>query len=148
MKRILWVLLALAAGLLSGCPAGDSGGGSDEGERGTEVTLPDACYGEWEVAGSSGGIAGDGDPGVAASKIRMVLTRDHVMETRRPDGSVTKRTFAIREGDTIFSSEPGFLLTLENSSMDLAVSVTPDGSGLSLSENVYDGFSTSYRRVE
>ena len=108
--------------------------------------LPDSCYGEWELLGSSGGITGSGDPGQEATRSRLVVSRDNTMVWHSADGEILTRRFAVRRGRSIFSSADRWLVVFEDGSAECVVEVGTDGR-LLLSENVYDGFSFSYRAV-
>lgn len=111
------------------------------------VTLPDGCYGEWEHLGTSGGIDGRDEAAPKEKRARVTITRDGEMVTRMPDGRTTTRRFTVRRGPSIFSTGEAWLLTFEDSDMDQVVELAADGATLTLSENVYDGFTYAYRRV-
>ena len=65
------------------------------------------------------------------------------------DDSVTAtRSFELREVQSIFHGEPRLALFYEESTSGEVVELSDDGRQLSLSQNVHDGFSATYERVE
>jgi hypothetical protein len=109
------------------------------------LTLPEEFLGEWEATGTSGGLDGKGIPVPEGSTpARVVITAENTIERRGPDGKVVTQRFTVRKGKTIFSAED--LWAIRVGDMEQVIQIGPDGS-LGMSENVYDGYSTSYRRV-
>ena len=109
--------------------------------------LPEWCYGTWELSGHGGGLSGEGDLSLLGKSIRMTLTRDRRLVMTRPGAPDRSGTFSVREGPTIFSEEPMLFLVCEELGMEQVIQREGE-DGLLLSENHYDGFQTSYRRVE
>jgi hypothetical protein len=107
--------------------------------------LPEAYYGTWELAGTSGGLDGMGVPLPEGPRDRVVLTRENIWKQRGPDGSVA-RPFTVRKGKTIFSADDQWMVVWGSGRGELVLQLAADEQ-LTVSENVYDGFSSSYRRV-
>jgi hypothetical protein len=110
------------------------------------LRLPDAYYGTWELAGSSGGMDGRGEE--VPEGILLVLTKDHVAERHVPGKPVSRCNFTVRRGKTIYDSEPGWFIEAAGIGLSGVITVTDGGEDLTISDNHYDGFSSHYRRVE
>jgi hypothetical protein len=106
--------------------------------------LPDEFYGDWEFTGSSGGFSGDGDSSLADH--RIAILRSNVLETYHSAELVSSVPFTVSRGETILSAEEQWLITLEDRA-EPWVAELRDGR-LTLSDNVYDGFSLSYERAD
>ena len=105
--------------------------------------LPEAYLGRWYYAGSSGGIAGDGLGDEPTGYIE--IGGDGTIATFEEDGTlVGTGAYEAALGETIFSSEP--LWVLRTGGIEQAAFFSDDAQRLTLSDNVYDGFSRSYVR--
>ncbi len=105
--------------------------------------LPESHLGRWYYAGSSGGIAGDGLGDEPTGY--LVIHADGTMDSYREDGTLVGTVaYDAEQAETIFSTEPMWVLRTEG--LDQAMWVSEDGEQMSLSENVYDGFSRAYVR--
>ena len=110
-------------------------------------TLPDVFHGTWELLGTSGGLDGEGVPAPEGERSRIVLGPENVIERHGPDGEVTRDPFTVRRGKSIFSRDEQWLLRFAEGVPDLVVEIYPDGT-LGMSENVYDGYGSSFRRID
>ena len=109
----------------------------------SESTLPEAYLGRWYYAGSSGGIAGDGLGDEPTGY--LVIHADGTIDSFREDGTrVGTVAYEAGQAETIFSTETQWVLRTEG--LDQAIQLFDDGRQMSLSENVYDGFSRAYVR--
>lgn len=107
--------------------------------------LPEEYLGRWYYLGSSGGISGDGagDAGVGY----LVIQADNTMDHHEEDGTLVASTeFTVARGPTIFSTSDQWILNSE-SVVPEVITVSADGRTMTLSENVYDGFSRAYARA-
>ena len=116
------------------------GGGSDP--------VPE-LFGTWEWAGStSGGISGDSRtprPGDPAITVRFAPDGTAVFSR---DGEVArKQRYRVMREATIFGPEALPVLYFDDEEMGRVLRIEDSGSTLTLSDNVYDGFSLHYRRV-
>ena len=105
--------------------------------------------GTWEWAGTSGGIAGDTRlPGPDDPRVTVEFAADGTARFRR-DGEVAReqRYRLVREA-TIYDADPLPVLYFDDEELGRVVRITADGATLTLSDNVYDGFSLEYRRAE
>lgn len=107
-------------------------------------SLPDDYLGRWYYTGSSGGIAGDGMGDDPVGYI--VITADNTIETYRDDGAlVSTESFTPSLGPSIFTTTDVWLLDAD-SFVPRAIRTFEDGTVLTISDNVYDGFSLGYAR--
>lgn len=108
-----------------------------------QEVLPPEYLGRWYFIGSGGGITGEGFGGEAGASI--VITRDNEIEHYAPDGTyVSTESFRLTRGTSIYTGEEAWMLD-ESSGVPRVVELRPP-DGLSISENVYDGFSSWYER--
>ena len=117
-------------------------GGCSRGQESSDDVLPEAFYGEWHLTESSGGIDGRIIP--AEKPTRIVIRRDHTMATFVAGDLIASRPFEVSRGASIYSSEPQWFIRHEGDMEPQVIMVTADT--LMISDNHYDGFSTSYRR--
>jgi len=134
---VIWVSMVCLPACSEGTPPPET--------KPTIQMLPDEFYGAWERTGTSGGIDGQGVPEAEGARAQIVLERGNVLERQGPQGTTTRERFIVRRQKTIFSAEDRWTIILESGSMVLVLQLAPDGS-LGMSENVYDGYSSSYRR--
>ena len=107
--------------------------------------LPAEFYGVWTFQGSGGGMDGQGN---AAYRVEKIVIRDaSIIEEHRPGGTVAQETSTPGRGKSIFSTEDVWQKRRKKSSMIEVLTLTSNGD-LTVSENVYDGFSFSFKRVE
>lgn len=108
-----------------------------------QSTLPESHLGRWYYAGSSGGISGQGMGDEATGYI--VIDADGTITHFQEDGTLVGATeYEAELGETIFSTEPQWIL--REGPIEEAMWVSGDGQRMTLSENVYDGFSRAYVR--
>jgi hypothetical protein len=139
MAKAGLLVLALILGLAA---CGDDAPTSAPGP----LTLPAAFLGSWELVGTSGGIDGKGLPTPAGAKpARIVIAAKNTFERLAPDGSVSAQRFVVKRGKTIFSADDQWMIVLADGALELVLQLEPDGT-LSMSENVFDGYGTSYKR--
>lgn len=141
------LIVSLAAIVMTSC--------REEGERPGPPTstgpsslvdkLPAEFYGVWQFESSSGGFNGRGNASYGVEKI--VIAEGNVIEEYRPGGTRTRDTFIPSRGKSIFSTDDVWRIQRKKSSMVEVVTLSTNGR-LGISENVYDGFSYSFRRVE
>jgi hypothetical protein len=105
--------------------------------------LPPAFYGEWKFLESSGGISGRGDSGYSID--RIVITEGNVIEAYRSGKRISATPFKPGLGKSIFSTEDVWLLSRGQGAFLQAVEIR--NGILTISDNVYDGFSYSYAKV-
>ncbi len=111
----------------------------------TEASLPDAYLGRWYYVGTSGGIAGTshGEPDGSS----IVITGANEIESYDAEGAlIGSVSFEPTWGSSIFSTENDWILDAAGE-LPRVISLYEDGETMSLSDNVYDGFSSSYRRT-
>jgi hypothetical protein len=130
-KSWLWV----AAALVAAC------GGDTPPEL-------EALYGTWEWTGTSGGIAGESrSPRPDDPRITITFGKDGNAVFRR-DGTVTReQRFRVANEATVFDTAEAPVLYYDDEDLGRAVEIDAAGTTLTLSDNVYDGFFLSYRRV-
>jgi len=136
IQPVLPTILAAVLLSLSGCEA-------DESAR-----VPD-LFGTWEWVGTSGGIASDSRaPQPEDPRITVRFDLSGVAEFRS-DGEVAReQSYRLASEVTIFSPEALPVLYFDDEDMGRVVRIEDSGATLVLSDNVYDGFSLQYRRVE
>jgi hypothetical protein len=142
------VLVALTIGAsTTSCNREAEKPGSGPNSRATTPVdkLPQEFYGVWAFRGSSGGMNGQGNAAYRLEKI--VIRDDNVIEEHRPGGTVTRSTFTPCRGKSIFSTEDVWQLQRLKSPMIEVLTLTTNGE-LTISENVYDGFSYTFKRAE
>jgi hypothetical protein len=106
--------------------------------------LPEEYLGRWYYLGSSGGITGGGSGDAGTGY--LVIQSDNTMNHYQDDGTLVATTqFTVARGPTIFSTEDQWILKPE-SVVPEVIAVSADGRTMTLSENVYDGFSRGYAR--
>lgn len=107
--------------------------------------LPAEFYGPWIFQGSSGGVDGQGN---TAYRVEKIVIRDpNIIEEHRPGGTVTQDTFTPGRGRSIFSTDDVWQMQRKRASMIEVLALGTNGV-LTISENAYDGFSYSFKRVE
>ena len=115
------------------------GGGSDP--------VPE-LFGTWEWVGTSGGITGDSRtprPDDPAITVRFHPGGTAVFSR---DGEVAReQRFRLSSEVTIFGPEALPVLYFDDEDLGRVVRIEDSGTILTLSDNVYDGFSLQYRRV-
>lgn len=131
----LMMTCLLAALALQGC--------SDEGP-GAESRLPEGFCGKWKLLGSSGGIAGGGDS--VPGDVTIELRREGVMNVYRSERLESSVRLNVSRGRSIYSGKEAWLIEQGPGAMPQVVHLNADGT-LSISDNVYDGFSFAYKRV-
>ena len=107
--------------------------------------LPAEFYGAWKFEGSSGGFSGRGDDGYKID--RIVITRSNVIESYKGNSLVYSVPFTVGKGRSIYSGKEELFIKLEMSDMPQVVSLH-ERDTLTFSDNVYDGFSYSYKRID
>lgn len=127
------VVVSVAAALACGCADGP---------------LVAELVGTWEWTGTSGGIAGDTRlPGPDDPRVTVEFVADGTARFRR-DGEVAReQRFRLVREATIYDADPLPVLYFDDEDLGRVVRISADGERLSLSDNVYDGFSLEYRRV-
>lgn len=130
-RSFLW----LAAALLTACGDGATG-------------LP-ALYGTWEWTGTGGGVAGETrEPRPDDPRITVRFSPNGTAVFRR-DGEVAReQRFRLVTEVTIFGASPKVVLYFDDEETGRVVEINEAGTKLTLSDNVYDGFSLHYRRSE
>ena len=68
----------------------------------------------------------------------------NVLETYQSDELVSSASFTISRGETILSDQEQWMIAIENREEPWVVEMR--GGRLTLTDNVYDGFSLSYER--
>ena len=102
----------------------------------TSQSLPDDYLGRWYYMGSSGGIAGSGMGDDPVGYI--VITADNTIESTE--------SFTPSLGPSIFTTEDVWILDAD-SFVPRVIRTFEGGATMTLSDNVYDGFSLGYARV-
>ncbi|MGI9625840.1 MAG: hypothetical protein ACR2QM_03315 [Longimicrobiales bacterium] len=114
----------------------------------TGTRLPDEFLGRWYHLETSGGIQGETvqerTPGW------IVITAENQIQHHAANGTLTStEAFELSRGSTIFSAEDGWILgTPRQTNQTLAVTRTIwlAGETLTIADNVYDGFGSTYAR--
>ena len=140
VRRLLSISLLLTA--LAACGGEE---GRTKGDGASPRMLPDAFYGTWEHTGTSGGLDGKEIPLHEGAQATITITRDNQLVFRSADGSQNAHAFTVDKGKTIYSSEPQWMV-LSESGDPLVLRIAKDGT-LTTSDNAYDGYSSTYRRV-
>ena len=119
------------------------------GCEGTGRPLVPGLFGTWEWTGTSGGIAGDSrSPQPDDPRITVRFGPDGKALFMR-DGSVAReQSYRLASEATIFGPDERPVLYFDDDELGRVVRIDEAGSTLSLSDNVYDGFSLHYHRVE
>jgi hypothetical protein len=131
----LMMTCLLAALALQGC--------SDEGS-GAENRLPKGFCGKWKLLGSSGGIAGGGDS--VPDDVTIELRREGVMNVYRSGRLESSVRLNVSRGRSIYSGKDAWLIEQGQGGMPQVIQINAEGI-LSISDNVYDGFSYSYSKA-
>lgn len=115
------------------------GGGSDP--------VPE-LFGTWEWVGTSGGVGGDSRaPRPDDPTITVCFAPDGTAAFSR-DGEVAReQRYRVSTEATIFGPEALPVLYFDDEDMGRVLRIEDSGSTLTLSDNVYDGFSLHYRRT-
>jgi hypothetical protein len=116
-------------------------------DGGAAPAVPE-LIGTWEWVGTSGGIAGDSRlPGPDDPRVTVEFSTDGTATFRR-DGEVAReQRYRLASEGTIFASEDQPVLYFDAEDLGRVVRIDETGRTLTLSDNVYDGFSLDYRRV-
>ena len=136
---IILISIALPAAL-SGC----SGGESDTPGPDGPLVLPEEFYGAWDMIGASGGIDGRSIP--AERPTQIVIHQDNRIEVFVSGQLIATQSFEVSRGKSIYSSKLQWFIQRKDDVQPQVISVASDS--LAISDNVYDGFSTSYRRAK
>ncbi len=110
---------------------------------------PADLYGTWEWMDTSGGIAGEtrtagpGDP-----RITVELKADGTAVFRRNGVEARTQRFRVVSEMSIYHGTEMPVLYYDEEDLGRVVQVFDGGTILTLSDNVYDGFSLRYRRVD
>jgi hypothetical protein len=144
------MLKSIASGLLEAwpglafCLSALAAMGCPEGVASAEARLPDEFCGRWRLVGSSGGIHGRGAevPGDQT----MVLGRENVMEIYRAGRLESRSRFSVSRGRSITTGAEAWQITPEPGGMTRVIRLNADGT-LEIADNVYDGFSDTYRKA-
>lgn len=128
---------ALAVLLVSGCDAQEEA-----------TSAPPTLVGTWEWAGTSGGIGGESRvPGQGDARITVQFRADGTAVFHR-DGEVSReQRYRISSEVTILGPGELPVLYFDDEELGRVVGLHESGQTLTLSDNVYDGFSLEYRRV-
>lgn len=106
--------------------------------------LPDEFHGRWYFGGTSGGIAGEQT--VFADGSWIVITPGNTIERYSAEGRLTSTEHVEpTRGRSIFTGAEGWILG-GGTAIDRVIEVRPDGI-LTISDNVYDGFGSTYTRA-
>jgi hypothetical protein len=108
------------------------------------TSLPKEYLGRWYYLGSSGGISGRGmgDTGTGY----VVIQSDNTMDHHEDDGALIRTTsFTVSRGRTIFSTDDQWILNVDGIPPQV-IRLGDDGRTMTLSQNVYDGFTREYGR--
>ena len=140
------VLVALVTGAaVTSCNREGEGPGPGSGAMVPADKLPAEFYGAWRFQGASGGMDGQGNAGYRVEKI--VIGDGNTLEEHRPGGVVTRDTFTPGRGKSIFSTEDVWQIRRKKNPMIEVLTLTTNGD-LTMSENVYDGFSYSFKKAD
>lgn len=105
--------------------------------------LPDEYLGRWYFGGTSGGIAGQ--EVATADGSWIVITSGNTIEHHSADGRLdSTEAFEPARGRSIFSEDEAWILRSPGAT-ERVLLVHPGGV-LTLAENVYDGFGSTYTR--
>ena len=106
--------------------------------------LPAEYLGRWYFDGKSGGI--EGREVASADGSWIVITPDNAIEHHSPEGDLeASETFEPVRGPSIFSENDQWILARPDA-IERVLQLHPEGV-LTISENVYDGFSSRYTRT-
>jgi hypothetical protein len=108
------------------------------------AALPAELCGVWTFQGSSGGMDGHGNAGYRVAKI--VIGNNNRIEEHHAGGTVTRDTFTPGRGKSIFSTAEVWMMRRQHSAFVEVLTLTTN-QDLTISENVYDGFSYSFKRA-
>ena len=108
-------------------------------------SLPDDYLGRWEYLGSSGGISGEGMGDSPTGY--TVITADNTIESWSDAGELLGTgDFEVRRGRSIFSEDEVWFIVRGGLAVEQVISLY-EPNGMSLSDNVHDGFQLSYART-
>ena len=128
---------ALAVLLVSAC---DSQGGA--------TSAPPKLIGVWEWAGTSGGVDGESRlPGPGDPRITLQFESDGRAIFRRDGNVAREQRYRVSNEVTILGPEELPVLYFDDEELGRVVWIDENGETLTLSDNVYDGFSLEYGRV-
>ena len=106
-------------------------------------------FGTWEWTGTSGGIEGDSRSPQPDDPRITVRFGPEGKARFMSDGSVAReQSYRLSSEATIFGPDELPVLYFDDDELGRVVRIDDAGTTLSLSDNVYDGFSLHYRRVE
>ena len=115
------------------------GGGSDP--------VPE-LFGTWEWVGTSGGIGGDSrTPRPDDPAITVRFAPDGTAVFSREGEVAREQRYRLTSEATIFGPEALPVLYFDDEGVGRVLRIEDSGLSLTLSDNVYDGFSLHYRRV-
>lgn len=113
------------------------------GQQKNTEKLPSSHLGKWYYTGSSGGMDGKGMRDKAEGYI--VIKSDRMINYDRRGKQLSTIAFTVSREKTIFATEKQLMLRL-TAGMPKVINVSKDGKSMSLSENVYDGYSRHFSR--
>jgi len=103
--------------------------------------------GTWQWEGTSGGIAGDTTTPPEDDPVRTIVIRADRTFAFEMDGKETaRRRFKITQEESIHSGKPARAIRFEDNDTVRIITLSEDQQTLTLSDNVHDGFSSTYRR--
>lgn len=106
--------------------------------------LPDEFHGRWYFGGTSGGIAGAQT--AVADGSWIVVTPHNTIERYSAEGRLTStERFEPTRGRSIFTGGEGWILG-GGASIERVIEVHAEGV-LTIADNVYDGFGSTYTRT-
>jgi len=112
-----------------------------------EDTLPDGLIGKWEWISSSGGIAGITEtPESTGNNIEIVFTANSTFMMYRNDSLIVERKYDIIEAKSILNHKLTKMISFDDDQFRKSFLVTPEE--LYLADEVYDGFTYRYKRIE
>jgi hypothetical protein len=105
--------------------------------------------GSWQWEGESGGIAGDGTAPAKDGPVKTIEIRADRTIVFKTDGKETSRKrFAVSQEKSIFTDKEGPAIRFEDDDTPRIITFGKDDQTLTLADNVYDGFSRTYRRLQ
>ena len=118
------------------------------GSQGSAASAQPKLIGTWEWAGTSGGVGGETRlPGPEEPRITVRFEPDGKAIFRR-DGEVAReQRYRVSSEVTILGPPELPVLYFDDEELGRVVWIDESGDTLTLSDNVYDGFSLEYRRV-
>ena len=135
MKALVFVLFSFAL-IISGC---------SNNVQETELPL---LYGKWIWIQSSGGIDGRTiTPNENEPAKYLQFVKPDIIESYIDNRLISSRSFKLKKDLSIYSSDSLYFIIDGGSSFPKAIFSLTEKS-LSLADNVYDGFSELYNRVD